>query len=462
MSGKLISFFLLSGLTSALRAQITLNEIVTVNLDSTAVAANPEYIGSNPAAIAWDGTDLYLAGFNNANAAGTVAICKVSGAITSPTFGTAFGTLATPAFRGYSGLDIDRTNGVLAAAYDDGTANVNGLTAWNLSGASLWAFTMRGGSGVGIDPRFPVGSSPNGVAWTQFGSGRRALQDLSGASIYTTSTGMVILTAQGSFWRDMGFDSANGDIWLREGNNVIHGVRSADNGVASLSVPFDPTDSDSVNQQNLAVCRTGSGAFVIFNDRATASPNQSFFAVMRAMRTDGTPEALDFGTFVPFGTGGGNYDFSFDAASSSLAILDSFNRRAHIFAVSFKPYYRYGSGCAGSNSLVPDFSLSGSGAAGSTVSFDFSNSIPNTAAFVLIGINQIDTPVFGSCSLLVDPVFPVTIGPAILDGAGAGSTTIGLPLSSSGFALTFQGLMIDAALPPFGLGLTNGMKLIVP
>jgi len=42
---------------------------------------------SNLVVTAWDGTDLYLAGFNNANAAGTVAICKVSGAITSPTCG---------------------------------------------------------------------------------------------------------------------------------------------------------------------------------------------------------------------------------------------------------------------------------------------------------------------------------------------------------------------------------------
>lgn len=456
--------FCLAGLALAgsATAQIQLTELVTLNLDSTAVPANPEYIGSNPGAIAWTGSELYLAGFNNSNAAGTVAICRISGVLATPSFGAAFGSLATPAFRGYSGLDVSVANNRVAAAYDDGAADPNGLTAFDLSGASLWTVNMRGGSGVGFDPRHPVGSQAAGVAWTQFGSGRRALQDLAGAAVYTTSNGMVILTSQGSFWRDMTFDPATGDIWLREGNNVIRGTRNGDNAIASLAVLFDPTDADSVNQQNLAFCRTPSGAFVIYNDRGTATPNQDFFAVIRAMRPDGTAEALDFGAFTPFGNGGGNYDFSYDAATNTLAILDIYNRRAHVFAVNAKPYYRYGSGCQGSNALTPSLDLTGTGAPNTTLGFDLSNGVPNSAGFVLLGLVPGNTPLAGSCAILVDPILPVFLGAVLLDAQGAGSTSLTIPAGSSGTQLTFQGVLIDAPLNVFGLSVTNGVTYIVP
>ena len=66
------------------------------------------------------------------------ALVKVTGALSgTPVFGTSFGSLpTTPAFRGYSGLDIKA--GTLAAAYDNSGANPDGITAWDLNGKNLW------------------------------------------------------------------------------------------------------------------------------------------------------------------------------------------------------------------------------------------------------------------------------------------------------------------------------------
>ena len=70
---------------------------------------------------------------------------------------------------------------------------------------------------------------------------------------------MIILTGEGTFWRDMGFDRSTGDVYLREGNNVIAWDRTGDNSVSNSRIIFDPLDADFVGQQNLCVIPTASG-----------------------------------------------------------------------------------------------------------------------------------------------------------------------------------------------------------
>ena len=185
----------LSAFAVSASAQVQLTELGTVNLDSTADSTNAEYIGSNPSGIAWNGQDIYVCGFNGGGATG-VGLVKVTDALGAATLGTSFGFIAgTPGSRGYSGLDVSGDK--VAAAYDDGTASVLGIQAFDLSGTQLWAATGRGGSGVGFDPGFPGGTPAlgEGVGWATFGSGRRRLQDASnGATIYDGSNGMVITT----------------------------------------------------------------------------------------------------------------------------------------------------------------------------------------------------------------------------------------------------------------------------
>ncbi|MEM6674991.1 MAG: hypothetical protein AAF726_19235 [Planctomycetota bacterium] len=362
------SFHLLgaaASLSCLASAQVTLTEITTVDLDSTSDPMNAEFIGSNPSAVAWDGVDLYVAGINSSGANADVGIVRVTDAATAPTFGTPFGVLSTPNLRGYSGLDTKPLGFVGAAAvvasYDPGGSDPNGIAMYEgPTGIQAWAKAGRGGSGVGWDPGVPGGTAQGvGAAWTTFGSGRRALQEtVTGADIWTSLDGMIIITAAGTFWRDIDFDDATGNVWLREGNNVISWERTGDNSVTNGQIVVDPTDADFVSGQNIAFL--GGPDIVVYNDRPATSGGQDFFASVQFIAQDGSPLTADFGSFAP-ATGVGYYDFSWDAASGTLAILDFSNRNAHIFSVDVGVGTNY---CmANANSTGVAASISGSGSA---------------------------------------------------------------------------------------------------
>ncbi|MGA1523444.1 MAG: hypothetical protein ACO4CZ_05695 [Planctomycetota bacterium] len=460
----------LLALSSHARAQVLFTEITSIDLASTANPANAEFLGTNPSAVAWNGSQLFVSGQNN-SAGGSaqslpVSLVEILNPFTpTPTFGPVFGTIQNtpPVGRGYLGLDIDGST--LVASYDDGNQHPQGIAAYDLNGNQRWVKTARGSCGVAMDPGF--GTGPNapgsGVGYAQFGSGRRLLQDTqTGADIYNTANGMIINTTEGTTWRDMDFDDATGDIWLREGNNVIHGVRSGGNTTAFMTVVFDQVpDSDFIIQQNVAFCRTAAGSFVMWNNRATSSTNQGFFQTVMTMRPDGTMLTTDWAGFSP-NPGSAAYDFSFHAQSNTLALLDSFNRRVHIFAVSFVPYSQYGSGCVGSNGLTPELSGAGLGTVGSTLTYQLRNGVSNGQAFVLLGLGQGSLNLYPGCDVLLAPILPFSLGPVFLDGAGAGSTTLPILAAAAGQTLTAQALFVDPALPPFALTLSNGLRLDVP
>ena len=190
--------------------QISFTEIATINLDITANNANAEFIGSNPSAVAYDGLNLTVAGLNNSGVTGFSALVTVTDPLGTAVISPAFGTLTTPALRGYSGLDVT-PDGVVVASFDPGSSNPEGIQAFD-NGVQLWARDARGGSGVAIDPGF--GGMDSGAAWTTFGSGRRSLQDVAtGADLYDSTNGMIILTSEGTFWRDMDFDPDLGAVY---------------------------------------------------------------------------------------------------------------------------------------------------------------------------------------------------------------------------------------------------------
>ena len=325
-----------SGVTFA----ITLEEISRFDIDSSSDVANAEFIGTNPAAVAWNGRLLYVAGFNNGGSDATVSIVPItntaSSGLQSATYGSTFGTLNAAGLRGYSGLDISEA-GLAAAADTIGGAIPEGIAAFDLSGNGLWTKSQRGGSGVGFDPGF--GGIDAGVGHTSFGSGRRALQDTAnGADIYTSGSGMIINGAgTGTFWRDMDF-SPNGDIWLREGNNVIQGVRSGGNALSATQLIVDEPEADFVNLQTLAYLDgTADGDFVIYNDRETAGPGQAFADVVKVIDVAGNSAAVSWSLLAPIDDGGGAYDFSWDAATQTLAVSDFTNRNVHLFRAVPEP-----------------------------------------------------------------------------------------------------------------------------
>lgn len=329
-----------AGLAAASQAAtINLSLIKTIDTTSTATAGNAQYVGTNVSGIAWNGTDLWVGGYNGGAANLNTGIAKYDG--TSNTWGASFGNLATANSRGITGLALK--GNTLAAGWDNGAGSVNSARAFNATtGAQSWATgggtpdaTRRGMGGVAFDPGFNGAGTNIGVSYLAPGSGRRHLLDANtGNYINGQNAGGVINFATSSTtWRAHAFDPVTGDLYTRESNRVGKAVRTGDNSFATQTVIVANTTSSTVDNENLAFANsTAYGNFLIFNDRSVASPGQLASAVIKASDLSGNLHTLNFGAFS-FLSGNGAYSFSFDAASQTLAISDFANRAVYIFAV---------------------------------------------------------------------------------------------------------------------------------
>ncbi|MGC6488612.1 MAG: hypothetical protein ACON4Z_13275 [Planctomycetota bacterium] len=428
---------------SSLAAQVSLTHLGTVNVDSTSSVANAEYIGSNPSAVAWNGTDVWVGGFNSSGGTGDAAIVKISNALTNPTYGARFGVQPTTVNqRGYSGLDV--SGGLLAAAYDNGSSGPDGITGWDLAGNQLWGKAARGSSGVGIDPGF--GGIDAGVGWTFFGSGRRSLQDsATGADLYTSSNGMIINAGSGTLWRDMDFDPLIGDVYMRKSNEVIKCQRVGGNSVFNCQVLSSSQFAPFVNIQNLAYVRQGADEIIFWNDRATTLGGQQFDLVVQAMSPQGLPLSIDWGGFTTPG-GAGAYDFSYDEASRTLAICDFSNRSVYVFAVSV--FQTFGTGCAGLGGVTPALAGSGDTSPGGAINLAASSLAPASLGIFALGAQPttLPLPFPGQCPLHVDPVIgtfaPFLTAPGAF-GSGTGAFTLPLPAVATGASLTAQVIVLE-------------------
>lgn len=330
MKTTLLGIALAAGMASVASGQIQMTEVTRINLDPLLVATSQTFIGNKASAIAWNGSDLYIGAFNAGGGGGTGSgIAKFSGG----SFFVMQRILDTPADRGFSGLAIQGDR--LAAAYDSGAAHPQGLQVFDTaSGSVLWAKNIRGGSGTAFDPGF--GGADAGVAWTTFGSGRRALQDTeSGADIYTTGNGMIINPGTSTFWRSMDFAS-NGNMVARVANDVTLFTRTGGNSGTASYLVNNGANGAFVAGQNIAMVENSAfGDFVIWNNRAVTNTGQSAETVIRATALDGTGLSIAFELLggESFALGNGWYDFSWDEASGTLAVLDYLNNNVHIFAV---------------------------------------------------------------------------------------------------------------------------------
>ncbi len=426
MRGITKTVFAAALLTSAASAQVTLTHLSTVDIASTSNIANPEYIASNPSSVAWNGSRLFVAGFNNSGLANPVGIVEVLNPLAGGvgTYGTVFGVLAgTPNGRGYSGLDID--GATLLAAYDDGAADPNGLTGWSFNGVNLWAANARGGSGVGRDPGF--GGVDFGAGWTTFGSGRRALNnDATGAVIYDGTNGTIINgTGTGTFWRDMDFNDANGDVWLREGNNLIRAPRTGGNTTATAVLVVDEPEADSVNGQNVAYLRSNCGAdVVIYNDRDNTSTGQDFFTVVKVVNPAGVAQSVNWGAFLPvnYPLGSGYYDFSWDYGTQTLAICDFANRAIYMFRMETPPPAAYCTAGTSSNGCVASMGFLGAPSASQATPFTITTTNVEGAKLGLLfySLDPLATPWASGSNSFLCVKTPTQRTPAVNSGGTAG------------------------------------------
>lgn len=321
---------------------------------------NPKYIGTNPLALAWNGSKLYLAGHDNFGSSllpiGLIEVIDATrtgvNTLGDADFSPAFGQIFQPVGRGYTNLELNGDR--LAAAYDNGnnTANAYQLfdttdnsLEWDLTAAGI---TARGGAGVNFDPGYNGAAASQGVAWTAFGSGRRGLFDeATGTQVHPLSGGNAGFiwipnpAPGGNIARDLAFDPATGDIYVRRNNDVDAADRTGDNTSTNQRTLYDdPTDAGAfkLGQKIEFIGDTTDGDVLIFNDSAIASPGQAFVDVVRVIGTDGSAKAATFNliggsTAADLATGGGIYDFDYDPISNTLAVLDFNNRNVFIFSV---------------------------------------------------------------------------------------------------------------------------------
>lgn len=340
-----VAILAVAGIAGAATAQVQLDLRAVVDLSS--ISNVNTGIGTNPSAVVWNGTDAWVAGYNSSGAAANTGIIRVSNVLSSPSFGTRFGALSTPNSRGITGLALQGDR--LAVSLDTGAGSGDSVRQfsttseslnWRIGDATAGNDSTRRGNGVAFDPGFN-GAGPNqGVAYMSIGSGRRhLLNTTTGQYINGQNAGAIVNFATVSTtWRDMAYDPATGDLYTREANRIGRAVRNGDNSYAGGSTLIGGlATAIAIDTQNIAFVNSGTaGNLLIVNNRTVATGGQAFTSVVQGFTTTGTAVPLQFllnGSAWSAPAGNGAYDFSFDAATNSLAVVDFANRSLYVFQI---------------------------------------------------------------------------------------------------------------------------------
>lgn len=328
----------LTTLVSSANAQ-TFYNVATVDLSTTFNSGTGN--GANPGTMAWDGSSLFVAGFNNTGAAGSVAAVKVSNVLALPSIGSPFGVLASvPAGRGYISADTSGGNVVFAA--DSGAVGTSLISSYATSNLALNFSKAPAGRPhvVGIDPIAGTGGVNTNVNSLVQGFGAMRRDNITSG---TADTNISITSgdAGSTAWRDLDF-APNGDAWMRVQNRVSVATRSGPGGFNAGAVVVGLTASNQAGEGIAYLSGLSGGDRVIYNNRASTGSGQAFNTVTLASTTAGAASPLNFfdstGT-NPFAAASGAawYDYSWDAASQTLAILDFSNRQVYIFSTTAVP-----------------------------------------------------------------------------------------------------------------------------
>lgn len=336
-------------LPSFANAAVTFTAVTKVSLNSTSNAANPEYVGSNPNTVAWDGTNAWIGGYNASGLAADVKIVQVSNVLTTPTLGASFGAINVGNGRGLTSLAVQGGN--LAASLDTGAASGDsvrlfnagaGTLTWRIGDAAAGNDSTRRGNGVSFDPGFNGAGTNQGVAYLSIGGGRRhLLNTTTGVYINGQNAGGVINFAPVStVFRDVAFDTSTGDLYSRESNRVGKAVRTGDNTFATQVALGSFTATGTVDNENIAFIggnlALGGNKYILANDRP-ATTSDPISSVLKLLTTSGAAETLGLNFDAVGGApvlGNRAYDFSYDAGTNTLALVDFQNRDLYIFSIT--------------------------------------------------------------------------------------------------------------------------------
>jgi hypothetical protein len=377
-----LATLLASLISASAQTTIKLYEVARFDLSATANATNSAtYIGDNPLAVGWNGSKLFVAGHRGAlgttstsNSTAIIEVTNAAGAsgFVTPTYSSTFGVLDPPNGRGYTGLAMKGNQ--LAASFDLGSISSNGIQMFNASTNTLtWNLTATGSNSTNVGttrgfagPDFDPGYNGDaglgsGLGWTTQGVGRRLLNNsTSGATIYSATANVPAGATQGGIintynpssttWRDMAFNPATGDLYMRNQFGVTRANRTSAN--AFVGPTFNTANqSDYIYlnagnaTQNVVGINIGfmdsvsasgsnpySGDLLVFNDRGSTAAGQSWTNVIKFTTTSGSAVAAEYVFLSDPATSRAAYDFEWDATTQTLAVLDSTNLSVSIFA----------------------------------------------------------------------------------------------------------------------------------
>jgi hypothetical protein len=337
MSKPLGTILVAALLVVGANADIALERFATIDFSG-------ELQGDNLTSVAWDGTNLYAATYTNTQQ--DVAITAADNALTTPTF-RQFGNVPVTAFRGYGGLAINSQGQLAATVCSDGAASganamiFNAATGAMIASGPADATTNGGGGGPRTGPAWdPI---KGGMVFTSFGSGRYRQIDTGGNALWTDGAGLFNFDGNwGTAWQDTDIDSA-GNVYSREGQQIIKFTRT---GADTFQTPFDismiltgfefgPADGDNNIGENLEVIEDFNA--LIWNDRAFTTSDQLAEDVIRAVDLDGNPMNINFINTPSDFLNNALFDFSYDAASQTLAVSEFSSNRVYLFNVTPEP-----------------------------------------------------------------------------------------------------------------------------
>jgi len=332
--------------TALAQAKFNLQNVLNLGafgLEITGAGAGK--IGGNASSIAYDGTNLYIGAWNATGVTGDVGIAKISEAFTNPSVSILSGSLrSTVNQRGYTALKYDAAFGQLYAAWDNGTADTKGISAFSpVTGNLVWESGLATrGYGVGLD--LLSGDVNNRVAFGTLFSGRRLLNSaVNGASVYNTSNGLIhLVSGSSSNIRDLDLDEA-GNVYTRAANNVMFTERTGPNSGATPRYLVDKANNGTNSAgQNLAVHTSWGDTVVLYNDRPNTLGDRNQWAnAMRMVRLDGTELSIEWLNFdgtapVTIDNGNGWYDMQF-LSSGELVVVDYMNSYVYQWQMTAVP-----------------------------------------------------------------------------------------------------------------------------
>jgi hypothetical protein len=374
--------------------QIELHRVATDDINDfrDSSGTNSLFVGSTIYSMAFDGTDVYIAGFNGAtnpwvqvghiidvfaggpNRSGLIDFTDPLNPSQNPAISS---RRVAPGSRGYASLDWFPGGGLLSV-YDHGSALVGSLMTWD---TETQITPIASGSGVDAVRGLGAGAwdpGPDGLGYDTDGDGlsdgpipsfilqpvdpngplglrRPDLSTALGDAVYAANPGMgeaqgpILEFAPGTtdraglggtFWRGLDFSPDGQFIVAVADADLVIAQRDLMNNVTTRIVvessPGTPGDAPFIVDQQCTFLNNFDGQdLIVYNRRLVGNPPQAFLNNARFVTTAGAAVTATLfdenGDPLALPDGAGLYDFAWHEPTQTLAVLDGTANIIHFF-----------------------------------------------------------------------------------------------------------------------------------